>query len=220
MRSYYGVSTTHTVFLSRREHLNSKGVVLLTYYFTLGKRLRKIICSDNNGVIDVFDNENKLILSALNKYTNQQTEQYFVISDLCVTDTLAVLSELNKKNNVALFIQLHNIQYKKSLNGQNIRIGYSYLVLNNDLYSGLIALTYRQQKDIHNIVKYKDNIYTIPENWFSKTDVEKYDSINWDKKEDGLVIISARLEKTKQIDQAIKAIAFAHERVPKIHLEI
>lgn len=220
MRSYYEVSTTNTVFLSRREHLNSEGVVLLTYYFTMGKKLRRIICSDNNEVIDVFDNENELILSALKKYTNQQNEQYFVISDLFLTDTLAVLSELNQKNNVALFIQLHNIQYKKSLSGQNIRIGYSYPVLNNELYSGLIALTDRQKKDIHNIVKYKDNIYTIPENWFSKTDVEKYNFINWDKKEDGLVIISARLEKTKQIDQAIKAIVFAHKRVPKIHLEI
>jgi len=50
--------------------------------------------------------------------------------------------------------------------------------------------------------------------------VTTHDAIKWSDKEDGLVIISARYDKTKQIDHAIKAVITAHKRTPNIHLEI
>ena len=220
LTSYYEVNENNQLCLTRREHLNQDGIVMLTYYFTLEKAIRKIIWHAESENIYAFNNENDLLLSALKQYIKNQSENYIVIADLFVTDTLAKLSQLSEQKNVALFVQLHNIQYKETSGGAPLRIGYSYPVLNTERYKGLIVLTDRQKKDIDNIAKGTNNVYTIPENWFSKKDVNSRYAVNWDHKEDGLVIISARLDKVKQIDQAIIAVTFAHKRVPKIHLEI
>ncbi|ADG41119.1 putative glycosyl transferase [Leuconostoc kimchii IMSNU 11154] len=220
LKSYYEINEDNHLCLTRREHLNQNGNVMLTYFFTLDNKLRKIFRCVEGGAIYAFNNENELLLSVLKEYTKNRSENYVVIADLFITDTLAKLSQLNEQKNVALFVQLHNIQYKQTREGNPIRIGYSYPVLNNELYKGLIVLTDRQKRDVDSIIQSKNNIYTIPENWFSKTDVNNYYSVNWDDKEDGLVIISARLDAVKQIDQAISAVIFAHKRVPKIHLEI
>lgn len=220
LKSYYEINDKNQICLTRREHLDLNGHVRLIYYFTLDRDIRKIVWTDLNGVAYLFNNENDLLLCALKQYTNNNLENFFVIADLFVTDTLAKLSQLGVQNNVALFIQLHNIQYKNTSDGQPLRIGYSYPVLNQDLYTGLITLTDRQKQDINHTIHCDNNIYAIAENWFSEKDINDYYSINWDDKEDGLVIISARLDKVKQIDQAIKAVTFAHKRVSKIHLEI
>ena len=220
VKSYYEINKDNHLCMTRREHLNRYGQTMLTYYFTLEKKLRKIIWQTDRGFIHTFNSEDDLLITALKQYTKEKSEKYFVVADLFITETLAKLAKLNEQNNVALFVQLHNIQFKETQENDPIRIGYSYPILNNNYYNGLIVLTDRQKKDIDSVVENQNNIYTIPENWFSSKDVKRHRLVKWDDKEDGLVIISARLDKVKQIDQAIKSVIFAHRRVPKIHLEI
>ena len=123
LKSYYEINDKNQICLTRREHLDLNGHVRLIYYFTLDREIRKIVWTDLNGVAYLFNNENDLLLCALKQYTNNNLENFFVIADLFVTDTLAKLSQLGVQNNVALFIQLHNIQYKNTSDGQPLRIG-------------------------------------------------------------------------------------------------
>ncbi|MGR8822840.1 glycosyltransferase [Leuconostoc citreum] len=220
LKSYYKINQRNELCLTRQEHLNEKGDVLLVYYFFLNQSIRKILWFQKDCSIMSYDNENDLLLDGLAAYTKDQSEDYMVIADLFESAKIAKLSQLYSRPNVKIFIQLHNIQYKETPDKTPLRIGYSYAILNNDKYGGLITLTSRQKQDINYIAKDKKSVYSVPENWYSKSDLNAYYGINWENKEDGLVIISARLESVKQIDHAIKAIVTAHNRVPKIHLEI
>ena len=221
-RSYYGYDGTNkNSYVAKREHLNSNGDIRIVYYFNSLNKIRRVDWIHEGRQIDTFYNENDLLNAALIYYTRANKEQYLVIADLFISDTLAKLQILNKKDNIKLFIQLHNIQLKETKKTDDIRIGYSYPILNQNNYTGIIALTRRQKQDIDDLKLYiKNNIYYIPENWFSLQDVNKHDEIDWENKESGLIIISARLDRVKQIDHAIIAVKFAHQRNSKIHLEI
>lgn len=221
-RSYYAYDQTkNTLYVSKREHLNHNGAVRIVYYYEASHQLRRADWVHSNQQVEMFYNENDLLVAGLLYYTSDNAEQYMIIADLFITDTLAKLKVLNQKENIKLFIQLHNIQLKETKDTDDIRIGYSYPVLNSNQYAGIITLTHRQQQDIIDLnFNSSENVYCIPENWFSSEDIAKHDQMKWQDKEDGLIVVSARLDAVKQIDHAITAVAFAHQRVPKIHLEI
>lgn len=221
--TYYSYdSINEKSYMSKREHLNSEGGRRIVYYFGNNSNLRRVDWIHTDQQIETFFNENDLMVAALQYYTQNEFEQYMIIADLFITNTLAKLKILNQKSNTRVLVQLHNIQLKETAqNVENIRIGYSYPILNHDQYSGIIALTLRQKNDIDELIGSKsNNIYRIPENWFSMEDVKKHSSIQWQYKEEGLIVVSARLDSVKQIDHVIVATIYAHQRSPKIHLEI
>ncbi|GMA70332.1 glycosyltransferase [Leuconostoc litchii] len=219
--SYFSYdSVKNKLYVARREHFSSNGIKKIIYHFQSSNNIRRIDWIRDNNEVQVFNNVNDLMLEGLIYYTSNN-KHYLIISDLFNTNTIAKISRLNQRPNTKLLIQLHNIQVNSTLDHQPVRIGYSYPILNQERYSGIIALTARQKQDIDLFRrKEKSNVYTIPENWFSKQDIEQYHKINWEDKEDGLVIVSARLDQTKQVDHAIKAIIFARQSIPSIHLEI
>jgi poly(glycerol-phosphate) alpha-glucosyltransferase len=206
-------------YVVRREHLNPDQQTVLTYHFTSDNEIRRIDWRDNYDQIHYFNQKNDLLLAALKYYTTLLDDNVLMVLDLFHSDTMAKLQPLNDLKRVRLIIQLHNIQVKDTLDGTPIRIGYSYPVLNSDKYSGLVVLTERQRQDVLAFAA-ENKVFAIAENWYDKHDIATHDAIEWSDKEDGLVIISARYDKTKQIDHAIKAVVTAHNRVKKIHLEI
>lgn len=206
-------------YVVRREHLNANQQPTLTYHFMSDNQIRRIDWREKDGQIHYFNQKNDLLLAALTYYTTLIADDILMVLDLFHSDTIAKLHALNDLKRVRLLVQLHNIQVKDTPDDTPIRIGYSYPVLNSHQYSGLVVLTERQREDVLAFVD-ENKVFTIAENWYDEDDKASHNAIEWANKEAGLVIISARYDKTKQIDHAIKAIVTAHERVAGIHLEI
>lgn len=219
VKAYYASNNNNQNYVVRREHLNIDQKTVLTYHFTTDNQIRRIDWQDKEGQIRYFNQKNDLLLAALQYYTELINDNVLMVLDLFHSDTLATLQPLNDLQNVCLIVQLHNIQVKDTLNGLPTRIGYSYPVLNSNKYSGIVVLTERQRQDVLAFAD-KKKIFTIAENWYDNEDMATHDAIEWSDKEDGLVIISARYDKTKQIDHAIKAVVAAHDRAKNIHLEV
>lgn len=206
-------------YVVRREHLNADQQTVLTYHFTSDNQIRRIDWQDREDQIHYFNHKNDLLLAALKYYTTLINDSILMVLDLFHSDTMAKLQPLNDLKNVRLVVQLHNIQVKDTPDGMPIRIGYSYPLLNSNKYSGMVVLTERQRQDVLAFSD-KNKVFTIAENWYDKDDIITHNAIKWSDKEIGLVVISARFDKTKQIDHAIKAVVTAHERIKAIHLEI
>ena len=220
VRVYYAAKPNgDQSYVVSREHLNPDGQTVLTYHFTSDSQIRRIDWKNSAGQTKYFNQKNDLLVAALKYYSMLIGDEVLMILDLFHSDTIAKLQSLNTLDNLCLIVQLHNIQVKNTPEGSPTRIGYSYPVLNSEKYSGLIVLTEHQRQDVLALAD-PDRVFTIAENWYDEHDVATHDAINWSDKEDGLVIISARYDKTKQIDHAIKAVITAHERTPNIHLEI